>query len=308
MDEPKRTSMENHVRAAARVADDGPMGWQMTGTVDEFLAEAGGFLHAEPARNTVLLTVTETMRVNGKIAEAPTTPLLGWWRRSPGGPIHGAFMHTPPFPILLTAMSEAAVIALARELAAAGRALAGVNADADNAAAFAAEWRDHTGLDARVSRKMRLFRLAEAELAWPAPMPDGAARPATVADRELLISWCDAFAAEVNEPAADQAAAVDDRLGYGGFTMWHVGGVPVSVVGVTRTVSKMMRVGPVYTPPEARGRGYAGAATVTVTRAALDSGLTDVVLFTDLANPASNALYQRSGYRPVEDRMMLTFG
>jgi GNAT superfamily N-acetyltransferase len=77
---------------------------------------------------------------------------------------------------------------------------------------------------------------------------------------------------------------------------------------VTRTVAGMVRVGPVYTPPELRGRGYAGAVTATVSHVALDAGVTDVLLYTDLANPTSNALYQRIGYRPVEDRVMLSFG
>jgi predicted GNAT family acetyltransferase len=69
----------------------------------------------------------------------------------------------------------------------------------------------------------------------------------------------------------------------------------------------MVRVGPVYTPPELRGHGYAGAATAAVSQAALDDGIREVVLYTDLANPTSNALYQRLGYRPVEDRVVLSF-
>ena len=32
-----------------------------------------------------------------------------------------------------------------------------------------------------------------------------------------------------------------------------------------------------------------------------------MVLYTDLANPTSNALYQRLGYRPVEDRVIFSF-
>jgi predicted GNAT family acetyltransferase len=69
----------------------------------------------------------------------------------------------------------------------------------------------------------------------------------------------------------------------------------------------MVRVGPVYTPPDVRGHGYASAATVAVSQAALEAGLREVVLYTDLANPTSNALYQRLGYHPVEDRVMLSF-
>ena len=73
--------------------------------------------------------------------------------------------------------------------------------------------------------------------------------------------------------------------------VWQVGAVPVSMAGRTRTVAGMVRVAPVYTPPELRGRGYAGAATAAVSQAALDAGVREVVLYTDLANPTSNALY-----------------
>ena len=100
---------------------------------------------------------------------------------------------------------------------------------------------------------------------------------------------------------------MNERLGYGGITVWQVGAVPVSMAGRTRTVAGMVRVAPVYTPPELRGRGYAGAATAAVSQAALDAGVREVVLYTDLANPTSNALYQRLGYRPVEDRVVFSF-
>ncbi|MBV9379765.1 MAG: GNAT family N-acetyltransferase [Streptosporangiaceae bacterium] len=106
----------------------------------------------------------------------------------------------------------------------------------------------------------------------------------------------------------DHAVAVDDRLSYGGLTLWEKDGVPVSVAGITRRVAGMARIGPVYTPPELRGRGYAGAATAEVSRAALAAGVGEVLLYTDLANPTSNALYQRIGYQPVEDRVVLSFG
>jgi len=69
----------------------------------------------------------------------------------------------------------------------------------------------------------------------------------------------------------------------------------------------MVRVGPVYTPPELRGHGYASAATAEVSRAALAAGAEEVLLYTDLANPVSNAIYQRIGYQQVEDRVVLSF-
>ncbi len=280
------------------------MSWHMTEAVDEFLTAAGTFLNAERARNTVVLTVTETLRATGQ--PGPEGPqLFGWWHDN-GGTTRGAFMHTPTYPVLLSAMPEEAVRALADGLADMKQPLTGVNAEEASARAFAAMWHERTGEDAHVHRRMRLFRLGE--LTWPEPVPGGTARTATKADRDLVISWFDAFAREVNDPERDHQEATDERLSYGGITLWQVDGVPVSMAGVTRTVGGMVRVGPVYTPPELRGRGYAGAATATVSQAALDAGTADVVLYTDLANPTSNALYQRIGYLPVEDRMVLAFG
>lgn len=99
----------------------------------------------------------------------------------------------------------------------------------------------------------------------------------------------------------------EDRAGQGTLMVWEDGGQPVSMAGMTQQVAGMSRVGPVYTPPALRGHGYAGAVTAAVSQAALDAGATEVLLFTDLANPVSNGLYQRLGYRPVEDRLVLAF-
>jgi predicted GNAT family acetyltransferase len=290
------------------------MAWFTTGAVDEFLAEAGEFLRAEPARNTVILSVTEGLRV-GAGSRTPDgyvpgtdEPLFGWWQPDgarPGG-LSGAFMGTPGFPVFLTSMSSAAATELARELAASGRRISGVNAEPETADAFADTWRRRTGDAATVHRRMRLYRLDA--LVRPDPEPEGTARVAGERDRDLLIGWTEAFVREVRDPPGhDLAGAVDERLSYGGLTVWEAGGVAVSMAGVSRAVTGMVRVGPVYTPPALRGRGYADGVTAAVSQVALDAGATQVVLYTDLANPTSNSLYQRLGYRPVEDRVVLAF-
>jgi predicted GNAT family acetyltransferase len=308
------------------------MGWFITGSVDEFLVEAGPFLHAEPARNTVILSVTKNLVVKAAAGRRSgpqaarsmpraaasrsrlprdDEPLYGWWRPRPGedtggSAICGAFMHTPGFPAFLTSMSSGAAVELAAMLAATRRRLPGVNAETQAAEAFADAWRDRTGDAATVFRRMRLHRLAE--LVRPDPGPEGNSRVADERDRSLLTEWFGAFALEVGDDyPQDHAVAVDDRLGYGGLTVWEASGAPVSVAGITRPVDGMVRVGPVYTPLPLRGRGYAGGATVAISQAALDAGAAEVVLYTDLANPTSNALYKRLGYRPVEDRVILSF-
>ena len=277
----------------------------MTADTAGFLAAAGDFLRADPARNTVMLSVTEDLLLK---AAAPGETLFGWWQPD-GEQVRAAFMHTPDYPLILSRVSGPAAAALARDLTAdsgTGRRIPGVNVGQEAADAFAAAWRDGTGDVVAVYRRMRLFRLGE--LIPPRPWPEGTARLAVGTERDLLARWFGAFAREVGDPPGqDHSQAAVGRLAYGGITVWEAGGVPVSVVGRTRAVAGMVRVGPVYTPPELRGHGYAGAATAAVSQAALDAGLREVVLYTDLANPTSNALYQRLGYRPVEDRVVLSF-
>ena len=287
------------------------MGWSMTAAVDEFLAQAGPFLRAEPVRNTVVLSVTENLRVAAAAGSPPDShapgPLFGWWPEGSGGTaVGGAFMHTPDFPVFLTSMRSPAAAELGDVLAEAGRQVPGVNAEPQAAGAFADSWRHRTGHAATVRLRSRLYRLGA--LVWPDPGPPGAPRVAGERDRDLLVEWFQAFALEAEGSAPqDSTAAVDQRLSYGGITVWEAGGVPVSFAGITRAVAAMVRVGPVYTPPALRRRGYAGGVTAAVSQAALDAGAAEVVLYTDLANPTSNALYERLGYRPVEDRVILSF-
>jgi predicted GNAT family acetyltransferase len=142
----------------------------------------------------------------------------------------------------------------------------------------------------------------------PDPAPPGRARVATAADSGLLLDWLEAFHREADDHGgSDMQRTVADRLSYGGLTLWETGGAPVSLAGATRAVAGQARIGPVYTPPERRGRGFGGAVTAAVSRAAKDAGVAEVLLYTDLANPTSNALYQRLGYRPVSDSVQLLF-
>jgi hypothetical protein len=62
-----------------------------------------------------------------------------------------------------------------------------------------------------------------------------------------------------------------------------------------------MRVGSVFTPAEHRRKGYASALAAAVSQRILDSGCEFASLYTDLANPTSNHIYQEIGYRAVCD-------
>ncbi|MFI0710119.1 GNAT family N-acetyltransferase [Streptomyces inhibens] len=282
------------------------MTWTTTRDLDAFEAAAGTFLRGRPAEHTVLLSVTSSLRVIGTDAYGEDAPSFGWWRRDGRSAVGAAFVWTPPRTVLLSPMPDGAAAELVDVLAHEQLAIPGVNAGRATAEAVAAAWQRRHGGTVRTAEQHRLYRLGE--LTPPAPAPPGAARLATTADRDLLLAWFTAFAAEVGDPPPRDARAVDDRIAHGRCLLWEADGRPVSMAGVTRTLFGMARVAPVYTPPELRGHGYAGAATAAASRAAQDEGVHELLLFTDLANPTSNALYQRLGYRPVEDHLVLEFG
>jgi predicted GNAT family acetyltransferase len=99
------------------------------------------------------------------------------------------------------------------------------------------------------------------------------------------------------EKAADRWIAGRGRSLYA----WDVDGELVSLAGVTGPTPNGIRVGPVYTPPEHRGRGYASALVAQVSQAQLDNGRRFVFLFTDAANATANRIYQAIGYELAGD-------
>jgi predicted GNAT family acetyltransferase len=275
-------------------------GWSLTHDLDGFLARGGDFLRSRPALHTVPLAVTDTLRTRGLDAFGEEAPVFGLLERD--GAVRAAFFRTPPQRLNVTSLSGEDADALAACLADLGHEPPGVFGEGDSAAAFAEAWqRRRTGATATPHRRQRLYRLGT--LTAPAPAPPGRARTATAGDRGRVARWYEEFAEAIGERTARAPGAwAEARIAEGGVTLWEAPeGTPVAMATVTPRVAGQVRVATVYTPAHLRGRGYAGAATAEVSRAARDAGADEVLLFTDLANPTSNGLYQRIGYRPVAD-------
>lgn len=281
--------------------------WQLTSDLDEFHSRAAAFLHSAPALHTALLSVTDTLRTRGLHVYGEADPLFGI-RTDGDGTVSGAFLWTPPHFLAPSPLTgDVAADELAGVLADAGLELPGVGAESATAATFSAAWQRRTNATADVSRPQRLYRLGT--LTPPEPSPAGGARVVTGADRALLVRWHGEFHEALGEKSVRGAEEwADARIAYGGVNLWEApDGTPVAMAGNTRPVAGQVRIAPVYTPAELRGRGYGGAVTAAVSRAALAAGADEVLLFTDVDNPTSNELYQRIGYRPVRDFAQYSF-
>ncbi len=159
-------------------------------------------------------------------------------------------------------------------------------------------WKARTGTTVTVGMRQGVYRLATVT---PAPRTPGHVREATSADEAVLLPWLSAFFAEVHLDVGspEESWRAFTSGGYRRLHVFEVGGEPVSIAGVGARTPHGRRIGPVYTPPERRGRGYAEALVAEVSGQLLEAGNDFCFLFTDLDNPTSNAVYERIGYEMV---------
>ncbi|MBA4169395.1 MAG: GNAT family N-acetyltransferase [Chloroflexi bacterium] len=277
-------------------------------SVDEFLATTGELLAAREAEHNLMLGICSTIRADPeRFAEDPPTFATV---TDAAGRVIAASLRTPPFNQVLSWTDEPqAVDALVDALGDAP--LPGMLGPKEPAARFAQRWTDVTGQTTRVEVAERIFRLER--VIHPLRPAPGTWRRGEAQDRELLLRWWLDFLAEAmpeQAPPPDPGAYVDRWIAsdHQWIYLWEVGGEVVSLVGAGAETPNGVRIGPVYTPPEHRNRGYASALTATASQDQLDRGRSFLFLFTDLANPTSNKIYRAIGYEPVCDVDMYRFG
>jgi uncharacterized protein len=271
----------------------------------DFLDLAGPLLLADEARHNLILGLAGTLRDNPGYY-----PDFRLWLVEDGGGAVGAALRTLPFNLVLAqpAVRDAAA-ALADEIANDGMDLPGVVAATPEAEDFAEAWESRSDVKRALRMASRIYRLTEVR---PPDQVSGRARIATAADRQLLVEWVEAFAHEIAphgpSPGQDSERAVDGRLAdeRSGFLLWE-DGEPVSLAGWGGPTPNGIRIGPVYTPPDRRSRGYGSAVTAAVSAQQLAAGRQFCFLYTDLANPTSNKIYVDIGYEPVCDAVDYAF-
>src|SRR4029079_1190512 len=109
----------------------------------------------------------------------------------------------------------------------------------------------------------------------------GAARLATASDADWVSEAQHDFIMEVRLPddAARLRALIPRRIEQGQIWIWEDAGA-VAFAGWTHATPDAARIAPVYTPPEARGHGYATALVADLSQALLDQGRQSLFLIT----------------------------
>jgi predicted GNAT family acetyltransferase len=270
-------------------------------SVEEYSDAVSAFLEADPCARNVLLSIMHTLRAT---PDAYGTQASFWWIAD-GDAVVGAASWTPPWHLLVSSLPAAAGPDLARAVStraeSLGLRLNGVNGPAE-AAHTVASATGHT-----ISRD-RPMLLNELERPVEVPIPPGSRRGATPADVPLLVPWLDAFSAEVEHYAGDSTRTANRMVRDNQFELWIEADRPVCVVGHHSPVGRVVRIGPVYTPPERRSRGYARRLTYEVSVAALARpGVDRCMLFTDADNPVSNSIYRQAGYVPCGEHVEIEF-
>ena len=190
-----------------------------------------------------------------------------------------------------------------------GREIPGVMTEHALAEHFAKAYTVRKGLDFSTTMAQRIYELTAVNKDIPRM---GELRPLNERDIYFCPYWLEAFAAAERYGATQMAIPQDAdhfhyRLSTKKMYVLEHEGIPVSMAGFTRTMQSAIGVAFVYTPPYFRGKGYASSCVAQLSQIALDKGFTRCVLYTDLANPTSNSIYQKIGYVPLCDSMMLKF-
>jgi len=266
--------------------------------VGAFRERASPFLCRDEARHNLLLGILTNL--DSWPSEYPDEePQL--WMVTRGSTTVGVAVMTSPYNIVVSELADpVAAEVLAQSLGDANIAVPGVVASVPAAEQFATAWERHTGQAMECEVRQGIYSLSR--VTSPAAV-EGRPRQATEHDRDLLHEWIASFGEEIGGRIIREWARreVERRLAEenGGYHLWEAGGTPVSLVGFGGFTPNGVRIGPVYTPPDHRGAGYASALVAHASQQCLDAGRRFCFLYTDLANPTSNGIYRRIGYELV---------
>lgn len=263
---------------------------------ESFLARVQAVLEQNEAANNLMIGIAVRLKEHPDRIKTP--PYLA--TVEDGDTLLAAAVMTPPHRVIIHGENAdpTPLKLIVQDLLASSWTPPGVVGPAEVARAFAETWTATAGGSFRLLRQERVYELRQ--VTHPIGVP-GVLRAATEADTELVAKWIHEFTQEAGlEGTAESAAEIAaQRIDQRDMFLWD-DGQPVSLAGKSRHSTHGVVIGPVYTPPAFRCRGYAGAGVAALSQQLLSAGWEFCALFTDLANPTSNSVYQKIGYRPLD--------
>ncbi|MFC8054381.1 GNAT family N-acetyltransferase [Bacillus cereus] len=155
-----------------------------------------------------------------------------------------------------------------------------------------------------VVMEQSVYALQQVKKKWN---EDGAFREIGGDELPLIEQWIYQFCEDVRLPTTKDEAKqtahtlITNRRLFG----LEVEGKLVSVAAKTRPTTNNITVNFVYTPKEARKKGYASSCVAALSQRMLDEGYKTTTLYTDLANPTSNKIYQEIGYEQIAESVLI---
>lgn len=227
-----------------------------------------------------------------------------------GAPLLTAIM-TPPHNLTLYAtdnvIDDEAISCLIQGIGETSFSVPGVMTVELLAQRFALSFATAKGLTYTVKFNQRIYELEEVNPHIPLT---GALRPARESDMSFLPYWFEGFdsdcfghAWKIDPDPQHYLYHIDEKNLY----ILEDNHTPVTMAKKSREMQNVCGVSYVYTPPYFRRRGYATSCVAGLSSLILEQGFRKCVLYTDLANPVSNSIYQKIGYRPVCDSLEIKF-
>ena len=275
-----------------------PVDVRSTADAGTALAEAGDFLRARPVENNLVLTL-----LGQRVAKADHGRY--WWAGRGGDVVGFALLSPRSFRAVVSPAGVEVVDALVECMAEEAPGLPELISDAATAAAFAGRWAERRRVPAFPVEGQRIYRLGA--LRHPTGVP-GRLRRAWASERELLVTWAQGFLDASGPGPFDAGHITDHQLEERRLWMWERDGRPVSMAVASTPAAGVARIAFVYTPVEHRSQGYAAACVAALSARVLEGDADTCILYTQLSNPTSNAIYRRIGYEPMMEALIYRFG
>ena len=210
---------------------------------------------------------------------------------------------TPPHNLTLYATDnkndDAAVQCLIDEIINSGIHIPGIMAEKSLAEMFAQACSLKQGINYTTNKNQRIYELSHVNNKIPSI---GTVRLATEKDMSFLPYWMKGFDSDCFGETFATSGNISGYLSrIDRLYILEDDGMPVTMAKISRELQSVCVVGLVYTPPYFRGKGYATSCVAAVSQICLDKGYKKCVLYTDLANPISNSIYMKIGYKPICD-------